>query len=119
MENLRCYYSKYYVFYTSSKPQLANHSRNLYLTNIFQQQPCYIAVQKAFLDQSWLELASTILKLPPQILETTPLMEQYEFLRAVWAIVFICAKRSALNSLESLADRVKRYKQSFTSFALN
>lgn len=95
------------------------------------KEPCgelYIAIQEAsnmlcenytFSDRIWMELTSAILKLPPRIPAMAPLIQERDVLNAVWAIVFICSKRHALSSLDSIKDRVKRYKRSCISLTSN
>jgi hypothetical protein len=58
-----------------------------------------------------MDLASAMLKPLPRIPEMGPLIQR-DVLNAVWAVVFICSKRFALRSLDSIEDRVKRYKRS-------
>jgi hypothetical protein len=69
-------------------------------------------VNYSFSDRTWMELASAILKVPPRIPAMGPLIQQRDVLNAVWGIVYICSKRFALSSLDSLEGRVKRYKRS-------
>jgi hypothetical protein len=95
------------------------------------EEPCgrlYIAIQKAssilcvnytFSDRTWMEFASAILELSPRIPAMEPLIQQRDALNAVWAFVYICSKRFALSSLDSIEDCVKRYKRSCISLTSN